>query len=82
MLYGVLTDLSKFDLKKKKLIKRVDVDHTYYTVGMASDGKKLYLGSTLNDIAVYDTETLDKLGNIKLPAGDMGTASFHVFYRP
>ncbi len=82
MLYGVLTDLSKFDLKKKKLIKRVDVDHTYYSVGMASDGKKLYLGSTLNDIAVYDTQTLDKLGNIKLPAGDMGTASFHVFYRP
>lgn len=82
ILYGVLTDLSKFDLKKKKLLKRVDVDHTYYSVGMASDGKKLYLGSTLNDIAVYDADTLDKLGNIKLPAGDMGTASFHVFYRP
>lgn len=82
ILYGVLTDLSKFDLKKRKLLKRVDVDHTYYSVNVAQDGKKLYLGSTLNDIAVYDANTLDKLGNIKLPAGDMGTASFHVFYRP
>lgn len=82
ILYGVLTDLNKFDIKKKKLIKRADVDHSYYSLGLASDGKKLYLGSTLNDIAVYDADTLDKLGNIKLPAGDMGTASFHVFHRP
>lgn len=82
ILYGVLTDLSKFDIKKKKLIKRVDVDHTYYSVCLSSDGKKLYLGSTLNDIAVYDADTLAKLGNIQLPAGDMGTASFHVFHRP
>ena len=82
ILYGVLTDLSMFDLKKQKLIKRVDVDHTYYSVALDADGKKLYLGSTLNDIAIYDASNLDKLGTIKLPAGDMGTTSIHVFRQP
>ncbi|MGD9969774.1 MAG: quinohemoprotein amine dehydrogenase subunit beta [Sulfuricurvum sp.] len=81
ILYGVLNDLSKFDVKRKKLLKRVDVDHTYYSLGLSSDGKKVYLGSCLNDISVYDADTLDKLGNIRLPEGDMGTASFHVFHR-
>ena len=79
--YGVLTDLSMFDLKEQKLLKRVDIDHSYYSVNLSSDGSKVYLGSCLNDIAVYDAKSLAKLGNIKLPAGDMGTASFHVFHR-
>lgn len=80
ILYGVLNDLSMFDLKNKKLLKRVPVDHTYYNVAVSPDGEKVYTGSTLNDISIYDAKTLDKLGNIQLPEGDMGGGSLQIFH--
>lgn len=78
ILYGVLNDLTKFDLKEQKVLKRVVTDHTYYSVVPSMDGEKLYLGGCLNDISVYDANTLEKLGNIKL-TGDMGSAALQVF---
>lgn len=78
ILYGVLNDLTKFDLKEQKVLKRVVTDHTYYSVVPSMDGEKLYLGGCLNDISVYDANTLKKLGNIKL-TGDMGSAALQVF---
>lgn len=68
-----------FDLKNKKLLKRVPVDHTYYIVAVSPDGEKVYTGSTLNDISIYDAKTLDKLGNIQLPEGAMGGGSLFNF---
>lgn len=80
ILYGVFNDLSKYDLKNNKLLKRVPVEHSYYNVMASADGKKLYLGSTLNDVAIYDADSLEKLGNIQLPEGDMGGATIQVFH--
>lgn len=79
LLYGVLTDLTKFDIKNKKVIKRVLLDHTYYCINFATDGSELYVGGTLNDIAVYDPETLDKIGSIILPKGDTGAGTLQLF---
>lgn len=79
LLYGALTDLTKFDRKNKKVLKRVLLDHTYYCVNFATDGSRLYIGGTLNDIAIYDPENLDKLGKIMLPEGDTGASTLQVF---
>lgn len=79
LLYGVLTDLTKFDVKNKKVIKRVLLDHTYYCLNFATDGSELYIGGTLSDIAVYNPETLDKIDNIILPKGDTGAGTLQLF---
>lgn len=79
LLYGALTDLTKFDRKNKKVLKRVLLEHTYYCLNFATDGSRLYIGGTLNDIAVYDPENLEQLGKIMLPAGDTGASTLQVF---
>lgn len=79
LLYGVLTDLTKFDRKKQKVIKRVDLDHSYYCINFSTDGSKIYLGAALNKIAIYDPETLEKLNTIVLPDGDVGIGTMQVF---
>jgi len=79
ILYGVLTDLTKFDRKNQKVIKRVDLDHTYYCINFATDGSKLYVGGALNKIAIYDPETLEQIKTIVLPDGDVGAGTLQVF---
>lgn len=79
ILYGVLTDLTKFDRKNQKVLKRVYLDHTYYCVNFSSDGSKLYLGGALNKIAIYDPKTLEKKKTIVLPDGDVGAGTLQVF---
>lgn len=79
LLYGVLTDLTKFDRKAQKVIKRVDLDHSYYCINFATDGSKIYLGAALNKIAIYDPDTLEKLNTIVLPDGDVGIGTLQVF---
>ncbi len=71
--YGVYTTLSKIDLDTDKLVSRQDLDHTYYAVNISSDGKEIYVGGTMNDIAIYDTKTMKKIDEIVLKSGnDMG----------
>lgn len=77
--FGSLNDLTKFDLKNKKVLKRVVLPHTYYSVAIAPNGKNIYLGSCLNDIAIYNPNTLELLGHVSLP-GDMGSAALQVFH--
>ncbi|WP_321312389.1 quinohemoprotein amine dehydrogenase subunit beta [Halarcobacter sp.] len=79
ILFGVLTDLTKFDRKNQKVLKRVWLDHTYYQINFSTDGSKIYLGGTYNDIAVYDPKTLKKLNNIQLPKGDVALGTMQVF---
>lgn len=79
ILYGVLTDLTKFDRKNQKVIKRVDLDHTYYCINFATDGSKIYIGGALNKIAIYDPETLKQIKTVVLPDGDFGTGTLQVF---
>ena len=79
ILYGVLTDLTKFDRKNQKVIKRVDLDHTYYCINFSTDASKIYLGGTYNHVAIYDPETLEKIKTIVLPDGDVGAGTLQVF---
>lgn len=80
--YAVLTQLKRHDVKAKKVIKSIDLERTYYCINFSTDGSKLYLAGTYNDIAVYNAETLEKLGNIHLPGGDMSMATSQVFSAP
>lgn len=79
--YTVYTQLTKTDVETGKLIKRIDLDHTYYNVNVSSDGKELYIGGTINDIAIYDSETLEKKGNIVISEGDQVLTSLRVVQR-
>lgn len=80
--YTVYTQLTKTDIDTGKLIKRIDLDHTYYNVNVSSDGKELYIGGTTDDIVVYDSETLEKKGNIMIPGGgDQVLTSLRVVHR-
>ncbi|GAA5315555.1 MAG: hypothetical protein AseanaTS_07600 [Candidatus Pelagadaptatus aseana] len=78
--YGILNQLMKYDVENKELLKIVDLDHAYYQLSFSPKGDRIYLGGTLGDIAIYDPDTLEKLGNIELPDnGDMAMSSFQVF---
>lgn len=80
--YGVYTTLTKIDHVAGKVLKRVDLDHTYYGVNISSDGSEIYIGGTMNDIAVYSTDTLEKLANIRIPGGaDQALVGVRVFDR-
>ncbi|MFO7553417.1 MAG: quinohemoprotein amine dehydrogenase subunit beta [Haliea sp.] len=79
--FGVLTQLKKFDVATAEEVASVDLEHSYYCINFASDGSELYLAGTFNDIAIYDPDTLEKLGNIQLPGGDMSLATAQVFRR-
>jgi quinohemoprotein amine dehydrogenase beta subunit len=65
--YGVYTQLTKIDTANSTLMKRIDLDHTFYTVNVSTDGKDIYMGGTMCDVATYDSQTLEKKGNIRLP---------------
>ena len=78
-LYGVYTQLSKHDVETRELIKRVDLPHTYYVINISTDGRELYVGGTNDDIGVYDSETLERIGEMRIPSGgDMATSTVHV----
>lgn len=66
--YTVYTQLTRTDMNTGKM-DRVDLDHTYYNVNVSSDGSELYIGGTQGDIAVYDSKSLKRLGNIRIPGG-------------
>jgi len=79
--FGVLTQLKKFNVATAQEVASIDLEHSYYCINFASDGSELYLAGTFNDIAIYDPDTLQKLGNIQLPGGDMSMANSQVFRR-
>lgn len=78
-LYGVYTQLSKHDVQTRELVKRVDLPHTYYVINISSDGKEVYVAGTNDDIGVYSTETLERIGEMRTPSGgDMAAATLQV----
>lgn len=80
--YSVYTTLSKIDLDKGKLLKRIDLEQTYYVVQVSSDGKELYLGGAGPMIAIYDTVTFKRLGTVRMPGdADQATATMRYFSR-
>lgn len=80
--YGVYTTLSKIDKDEGSVVNRVDLDHTYYAINISSDGSEIYVAGTMDDIAIYDTETLEQKGKIMMPDGaDMALASIRMLQR-
>lgn len=81
LMFGVLNRLDKYDVKQKKRLHSATLDHSYYYVSFNKDGSKIYLSGTLNDIAIFDVDSMKKVGNIKLPGGDMALNSSQIFIR-
>ena len=80
--YGVYNHLIKFDREGGAELQRIDLPHTYYNVNVSTDGSELYVGGTMSDIAIYDTENLRSLGHIELPSGnDQGISTLRVVRR-
>lgn len=81
--YAVYTQLSKVDLAGVGVTERIDLDHTYYAINISSDGSELYVGGAACDVAIYDSETLEKKKRIFLPdpCGDQGVSSLRMMRR-
>ena len=77
ILYGAFNTVSKHDIAKKETLLVEQLPHTYYSVNISGDGKKLFIGGAGNDISIHDAATLSKIGGIQLP-GDMSTADLRV----
>ena len=65
--FGVYSQLSKIDTKSNTLTKRIDLDHTYYAVLISTDGKEVYTAGAMCNVAIFDSATLEKKGDIRLP---------------
>jgi quinohemoprotein amine dehydrogenase beta subunit len=65
--FAVYTYLLKIDLEQKKTMLRVPLDHSYYMAQVSGDGREVYVGGTLCDIAIYSAKDLKKLDTIELP---------------
>jgi len=77
--YGVYSTLTKVDVEGRKLAARVPLDHTYYSVNIASDGGEIYIGGAMCDVGFYDPATLVRKANLKLPGcADQSVASLRV----
>jgi quinohemoprotein amine dehydrogenase beta subunit len=79
--YGVYTTLSSIDVGSHKLEKRVSLDHTFYAVNVASDGREIYLGGTNCDVGFYDATSLAKKAILKLPGcSDQALSTLRVIH--
>jgi hypothetical protein len=77
--YGVYSTLTKVDMTNHTLAKRVPVDHTFYSINVATDGGEIYIAGAMCDVGFYDPVSLDKRANLTLPGcGDQSLASLRV----
>lgn len=80
--FGVYSQLTKIDMTTSTLAKRIDLAHTFYSVNISTDGRNIYMGGAMCDVATYDAETLEKKGNIRLPGcGDQSLSTLRVVRR-
>jgi quinohemoprotein amine dehydrogenase beta subunit len=77
ILYGAFNTLSKHDIETRETLIVKDLPHTYYSVNISRDGERLYIGGGAHIVAIHDSATLEKIGQIELP-GDMSTADLRV----
>lgn len=75
--YMVLNKVEKRDFATNRLLATADVDKSYYTIQISSDGKKVYLGGGGDSILIYDTETMKLLKKLDTP-GDAVLTHFRV----
>lgn len=80
--YGAYNVLQSFDLTTGEPIKRVPLPRSYYSVNVSTDGKIVWLSGALGEVAAYDAETLERLGEVPLPDGaSVSLASVRLFQR-
>jgi quinohemoprotein amine dehydrogenase beta subunit len=80
--FAVMNYLYKIDLAGRKVVRRTQLNRTYYAINISSDGKELYLGGASSFVSVYDPETLQKKAEIEIPGGsDQGASSLRVIRR-
>ena len=65
--YIVMNKLEKRDMATNRLLATAEVDKTYYSANISSDGKKVYLGGSGDSILVYDTVNMKLLKKIDTP---------------
>jgi DNA-binding beta-propeller fold protein YncE len=75
--YMTMNKVEKRDFATNRLLGTADVDKTYYTIQISSDGKKVYLGGGGDSILIYDTETMKLLKKLDTP-GDAVLTAFRV----
>lgn len=61
--------LFRTNLETGKILAAVELPHPYNVISVSSDGREIYLAGSLNDIAIYDSETLERLAIVALPGG-------------
>ena len=77
--YGVYSTLPKVDVEHHTLAGRAPLDHTFYSVNIATDGHEIYMGGAMCDVGFYDPVTLGKRAILQLPGcGDQSLASLRV----
>lgn len=80
--FGAYTALTKVDTLRWDVAGRINLAHTYYSVNISSDGKDVYVGGAMCDVATYDSGTLQKKGDVRLPGcGDQALATLQVIRR-
>ncbi len=80
LVYGVAHRLLEYDIGQTKLVRSKDLPHNFYAVGLSKDGSRIYLSGAMNIIAVYDTESLEPLGQIEI-SGDMAFSAMQIVHR-
>jgi len=69
-MYGVMDEIYKIDFKTGATVAMDVLDRgTCYALALTKDGKKLYVGPAGNDVSIYDTTTMKRIGLIRT-AGD------------
>jgi hypothetical protein len=63
------------------MLKNAELDHSYYCVTLNKAGSKVYLTGTFNDVAIYDADSMERIGGLKLPGGDMALNTAQAFIR-
>ena len=80
--YGVYNTIAKMDVDAGKTLASTELDHSYYDINISSDGSEVYVGGTMGNIAVYSTDSLERLDSIEMPGGaDMALSSLRVIQR-
>ena len=80
--FGAYTELTKINARRWNVAQQIELPHTYYSVNISSDGKSVYVGGAMCDIAIYDAADLHQTGDVRLPGcGDQALATLRVIQR-
>lgn len=81
-IFGVGNYLYKIDRNTKRIVQRVLPSQYFYTIGISSDGSKIFTGGGICNIGIYATSDLHSMGLVKLPhCADQAMGAFRVIRR-